>query len=113
MKKDIAEKNAAKKAKKAKNVASKGAAPVADRRRAYVAVVADDRTYRLGIATEGEAGYDRIREDSDAGAPFASMDDANRAARAYNDGLGLSEKDAMDIVLSTIGAQMASSRRPR
>lgn len=38
---------------------------------AYTAVIEDGK-YKLGIAAEGEAGYYRIDDASDAGAPFAT-----------------------------------------
>jgi len=70
--------------------------------RAYVAVIADDGTYRLGIAVEGESGYYKIRPESDAGMPFDSMDAANKVADAYNEGLGLSKVRASEIALSAL-----------
>lgn len=76
---------------------------------AYTAVIEDGK-YKLGFAAEGEAGYYRIDETSDAGAPFASHAEAVACAEVYNEGLGLTKLEASRIVLSSIGEQNKEDR---
>lgn len=81
----------------------------AGKRVAYTAVIEDGK-YKLGIAAEGEAGYYRIDETSDAGAPFATHAEAVACAEVYNNGLGLTKLEAGQIVLSSIGKQNEEER---
>jgi len=71
-------------------------------RRVYVAVVDSKGKVRLGIAVEGEAGYHSVREDSDVGGTFQSMDEAKAVADAYNERLGIDEETAFRIVCGTM-----------
>ena len=80
-----------------------------EQRRAYVVVLENDG-WRLGIAVEGEAGYHKIREGSDAGGVIGSKDEAEAVAKAYNERLGISEKDAAAIMLSSVGTQMREQK---
>lgn len=72
------------------------------KRLAYTAVIDEKGQHRLGIATDGEAGYNKVREDSDAGGTFATREAANACADAYNEGLGLTKEEALEIVLSSM-----------
>lgn len=76
---------------------------------AYTAVIEDGK-YKLGIAAEGEAGYYRIDDASDAGAPFATHEEAVACAEVYNERLGLTKLEASRIVLSSIGEQNKEDR---
>lgn len=75
------------------------------RDKAYTAVITESGKYRLGIAVEGEPGYYKVKEDSDAGGTFDSYDEAQGVAQAYNDGLGITAPRAAEIVASSMGAQ--------
>ena len=70
-------------------------------RRAYVAVIRDGG-FSLGIAIEGEAGYNATNLHT-----VPSWDEARRWAEAANARLGLTETTAFLIVASTIRAQNA------
>jgi hypothetical protein len=74
--------------------------------RAYTVVIESDG-YRLGIAVEGEAGYHKVKDDSDAGGTFSSREEAKATADAYNEGLGLTKERSHEIVSSSMGAQNA------
>lgn len=76
---------------------------------AYTAVIEDGK-YKLGIAAEGEAGYYRIDDTSDAGAPFETHAEAVACAETYNERLGLTKLEASRIVLSSIGEQNKEDR---
>lgn len=89
-----------------------------EKRKAYVAVIDEDGTHRLGIVVEGEKGYHKTKEDSDAGGPITTREEALKIAEAYNESLGLSPLEAAKIVASTMpgpqatGATSARDGRP-
>lgn len=58
------------------------------KRCAYVAVI--DEGYRLGIAVEGESGYHRCKEETDAGGTFADFPAAQACAKEWSTGPELS-----------------------
>lgn len=76
---------------------------------AYTAVIEDGK-YKLGIAAQGESGYYRVDDTSDAGAPFATHEEAVACAEVYNERLGLTKLEASRIVLSSIGEQNKEDR---
>ncbi len=84
--------------------------PIKDGKRVAYTAVIEDGKYKLGIAAQGEAGYYRIDDTSDAGAPFATYDEAKACADTYNEGLGLNKLEASQIVLSSIGEQNKEER---
>lgn len=84
--------------------------PIKDGKRVAYTAVIEDGKYKLGIAAQGEAGYYRIDDTSDAGAPFATYDEAKACADTYNEGLGLNKLEASQIVFSSIGEQNKEER---
>lgn len=64
---------------------------------AYVALVAK-RGWQLGIAVANESGYHPI-----GGKSFANQQEARKWAERLNEHIGLSDKQAINIVISTMG----------
>lgn len=73
-----------------------------------VTPIIDGDGYRLGAAVRNEPGYTPFKPDSPNGKlRFASHDEAQTAADAMNEAKGLDKETAMEIVLSSMGRQIA------
>lgn len=64
---------------------------------AYVAVISEEG-YGLGVAVRDQAGYHPLREPL----TFETYDEANTAARTMNERLGLSPREADEIIASSM-----------
>ena len=67
---------------------------------AYTAIVGPGGQCYIGRADQGMPGHTLVREEP----PFTKYDDAEKRAKAINKSLGLSLREASDIVLSTMGS---------
>lgn len=76
---------------------------VDNKRIAWTAVMDDGGKYRLGVVKEGEAGYHPAKEDSDLGGEFACRADAKAVADDLNKRLGLTGRQAAEIIMSSLG----------
>lgn len=76
--------------------------PSTEKRRAYIAVMGEGGVYHLGIAVEGEKGYNRFPDDHDLGGDYASKEQCERVASGFNKDLGLTPLEAAKIVASTM-----------
>jgi hypothetical protein len=79
------------------------AAMAAGARFAYVGVITAQGECRIGIAVEGEPGYNQVREDSDVGGTYETIDAAQKVADVYNERRGIDAEEAHKIVISTMG----------
>ncbi|HYE90778.1 MAG TPA: hypothetical protein VEA38_07160 [Terriglobales bacterium] len=84
------------------------------KRLAYTVVVGgpgstDEKPWVLAIAEENEPGYSPIT--GRYSSPYATQEEGRAIARELNARLGHDERTAMEIVLSSIGAQNRRGRR--
>lgn len=68
---------------------------------AWTPVIASSKGVSLGIAERDVAGYSPMRDPM----YFATWDEARKVADVMNARMGLSEKEAEDIVISSMAAQ--------
>lgn len=76
---------------------------------AWAAIIDDDGTYSLGLATRDEPGYAPLREPLG----LATYAEATAEAEARNERLGLTRAEAWKIVASSIGAQNRAAQHRR
>lgn len=76
---------------------------------AWAALMDDDGTYSLGLATRDEPGYAPLKEPLG----LATYAEATAEADARNERLGLTREEATKIIASSMAAQHAARPRKR